>query len=215
MSYCSITSDGWNCLSKNSRTYNWPVPYMLRCWGSLWRSSRLSRSRCSHFPFPGKCLFPSMKKEFIRFDLLCEYYLRIESNIQFLIMKINQQEGEVEKCRTCALVFHKNCFKKLASCPCGARFKKEETKRSSSESIRSVDSNLVSLAGTAEPSSGILAGLFSKVMPARSQISRKREAEGVGNVIPMGSLPSTSLEFWFRWMFDQILYTSFAKTLCI
>ncbi|XP_042041786.1 uncharacterized protein LOC121787191 [Salvia splendens] len=104
------------------------------------------------------------------------------------------QEGEVEKCRTCALVFHKNCFKKLASCPCGARFKKEETKRSSSESTRSVDSNLVSLAGTAEPSSGILAGLFSKVMPARSQISRKREAEGVGNVIPMGSLPSTSLE---------------------
>ncbi|XP_047942236.1 uncharacterized protein LOC125189086 [Salvia hispanica] len=105
------------------------------------------------------------------------------------------QEGEVEKCRTCALVFHKNCFKKLANCPCGARFKKEETKRSSNESTRVVDSNLVSLAGTAEPSSGILAGLFSKVMPARSQISRKREAEGVGNVIPMGSLPSTSLEF--------------------
>ncbi|XP_042039286.1 uncharacterized protein LOC121785025 [Salvia splendens] len=105
------------------------------------------------------------------------------------------QEGEVEKCRTCELVFHKNCFKKLASCPCGARFKKEETKRSSSESTRGVDSNLVSLAVTAEPSSGILAGLFSKVMPARSQIFRKREAEGVGNVIPMGSLPSTSLEF--------------------
>ncbi|KAL1568212.1 hypothetical protein AAHA92_03609 [Salvia divinorum] len=105
------------------------------------------------------------------------------------------QEGEVEKCRTCELVFHRNCFKKLASCPCGARFKKEETKRSSSESTRSVDSNLISLAGTAEPSSGILAGLFSKVMPARSQISRKRDAEGVGNVIPMGSLPSTSLDF--------------------
>ncbi|XP_057804538.1 uncharacterized protein LOC131019932 isoform X2 [Salvia miltiorrhiza] len=103
------------------------------------------------------------------------------------------QAREVEKCRTCDLVFHKNCFKKLASCPCGARFKKEEMKISSNEIIHSVDSSLISPARVVEPSSGILAGLFSKVMPARSQIPRKREAEGISNVIPMGSLPSTSL----------------------
>lgn len=114
----------------------------------------------------------------------------------FLIgkIKLNQQEGEVEKCRSCELVFHKNCFKKLASCPCGVRFKTQETSRTS-DAIRSADSDLSSPGGIAEPSSGLLSGLFSMVMPGRSQITRKQEAEGegVGNVIPMGSLPSTSL----------------------
>ncbi|KAH6815739.1 hypothetical protein C2S51_020559 [Perilla frutescens var. frutescens] len=103
------------------------------------------------------------------------------------------QEGEVEKCRSCELVFHKNCLKKLASCPCGARFKLDETKRSPGEAIHSVDSNLSSTGGFAEPSSGLLAGLFSKVIPRRSQILRKKETEGAGNVISMSSLPSTSL----------------------
>lgn len=102
------------------------------------------------------------------------------------------QEGEVKKCRSCDLVFHKNCLKKVASCPCGARLKPEETKRSSDEGIHSVDSNLSSRGRMAEPNSGLLASLFSKVIPGRSQISRKQEAEGAGNVISMSSLPSTT-----------------------
>lgn len=110
-----------------------------------------------------------------------------------LLSKLNKQEGEVEKCRSCELVFHNNCFKKLASCPCGARFKQDVTKRNPDVGIQSVDNKLISPAGNVEPSSGILASLFSKVMPVKYQIPRKQEAEGIGNVISMGSLPSTSL----------------------
>lgn len=105
------------------------------------------------------------------------------------MVKLNQQEEEVEKCSSCKkMVFHKNCFKKVASCPCGARFKPEETKRS----CDGVVSHLSSPGGLAEPSR-LLSGLFSMVMPRRSLIARKPESETVGNIIPMGSLPTTSL----------------------
>ncbi|KAL0341517.1 UNVERIFIED_CONTAM: Differentially expressed in FDCP 8 [Sesamum calycinum] len=52
------------------------------------------------------------------------------------------QEGEVEKCRSCELVFHKNCIKKIASCPCGAQFKLEEMKQSADGVTHSANSNL-------------------------------------------------------------------------
>lgn len=125
----------------------------------------------------------------------CVYYSRI-GIYKYIVSdchKLNQQEGEVEKCRSCELVFHKNCFKKLATCPCGARFKQEETKRSSGTGIQRADGNSITVAGKAESGSGILASLFSKVLPLKSQIPRKLEAEGAGNVISMGSLPSTNL----------------------
>ncbi|KAL3628839.1 hypothetical protein CASFOL_027885 [Castilleja foliolosa] len=100
------------------------------------------------------------------------------------------QEGDVEKCRSCESVFHKNCYKKLASCHCGARFKHEATKQSSN----SVNNNLNLVQNRAKPSStGLLADLFSKVIPARPQILRKPEPKGVDNVILMGSIPNTSL----------------------
>lgn len=108
-------------------------------------------------------------------------------------MKLNQQEGETEKCRSCASVFHKNCFKKLATCPCGVRFKLETKQQSNVEGTRSVDSNLNVVGGTVEPSAGLLSGLFSKVMSTRAQVPKKQEPEGFNNVIPMGSLPNTSL----------------------
>ncbi|PIN20261.1 hypothetical protein CDL12_07053 [Handroanthus impetiginosus] len=103
------------------------------------------------------------------------------------------QEGEVEKCSSCGSVFHKNCFKTIVNCSCGARFKPEETKKRAPEGIHSVNSNSNLLGGTAEPGSGLLAGLFAKVMPARSQNLRLQEPKGVDNVISMGSLPNTSL----------------------
>lgn len=106
---------------------------------------------------------------------------------------MNQQEGEVEKCTSCELVFHKNCLKKLPTCPCGARFKKEEMKQSSNDGIHNVNSKLNLLGGKGEPSSGLLAGLFSKVIPGKSQILRNEEPRGIDNVILMGSLPNTSL----------------------
>ncbi|KAL7098502.1 hypothetical protein ACP275_09G021700 [Erythranthe tilingii] len=103
------------------------------------------------------------------------------------------QEGEVEKCRSCESVFHKDCFKKLATCPCGARFKKDEMKQSLNNEIihNNVDSNLNLTGGTSEPSSGLLAGLFSKVVSGRFQNLRNEESKD--NVILMGSLPNTSL----------------------
>ncbi|KAK6123511.1 hypothetical protein DH2020_042748 [Rehmannia glutinosa] len=110
--------------------------------------------------------------------------------IHSLSFFLSRQEGEVEKCRSCKSVFHKNCFKKLASCPCGARFKQDAMKQSSMWESVSVNSNL----GPAESSTtGLLADLFSKVMPGRSHIIRKQDPKGVDNVILMGSIPNTSL----------------------
>ncbi|KAL0286672.1 UNVERIFIED_CONTAM: Differentially expressed in FDCP 8 [Sesamum angustifolium] len=103
------------------------------------------------------------------------------------------QEGEVEKCRSCELVFHKNCIKKIASCPCGARFKLEEMKQSADGVTHSANSNLNLLGGMAESSTGLLSGLFAKVIPGRSQIPRKQDTKGIDNVILMGALPNTSL----------------------
>ncbi|KAL8457842.1 hypothetical protein ACS0TY_035637 [Phlomoides rotata] len=103
------------------------------------------------------------------------------------------QAKETKKCRSCASVFHKNCFKKLATCPCGVRFKLETTPRISDEGNRSVDSNLNVVGGTVEPSTGLLSGLFSKMMPTRAPVPNKQEPEGFNNVISMGSLPNTSL----------------------
>ncbi|KAL3824848.1 hypothetical protein ACJIZ3_020877 [Penstemon smallii] len=101
------------------------------------------------------------------------------------------QEGEVKKCKSCELVFHKKCFKKMANCPCGAHFKQEKVKQSVDHSL---GSNLNLVGGTvAEPRTGLLAGLFSKVMPQKSHIFKKQEPKGDDNVILMGSLPNTPL----------------------
>ncbi|KAK6123501.1 hypothetical protein DH2020_042765 [Rehmannia glutinosa] len=63
-------------------------------------------------------------------------------------------------------------------------------KQSSDVGIHSVNSNL----GPAESSTtGLLADLFSKVMPGRSHILRKQDPRGADNVILMGSIPNTSL----------------------
>ncbi|CAA0826707.1 Phox (PX) domain-containing protein [Striga hermonthica] len=102
------------------------------------------------------------------------------------------QEGEVEKCKSCELVFHKNCFEKLASCPCGARFNHEQPKQGSSNSLNS-NLNLIEKKRAENSTTGLLADLFSKVMPGRSQIPRKKETRRVDNVILMGSIPHNSL----------------------
>lgn len=67
------------------------------------------------------------------------------------------------------------------------------TPRSSDEGTRSVDSNLNVVGGTVESSTGLLSGLFSKVMPSRAQVPKMQVPEGFNNVISMGSLPNTSL----------------------
>lgn len=180
---------------------------MLWCWNSLQCSTRLSRSTFSDFPFPGKYLFFSRKRhkteikhpDTIKILIVVYIILNYDSRDEITSIcsawytKLNQQEGETKKCRTCASVFHKNCFKKLAACPCGVRFKLEMTPRSSDEGTRSVDSNLNVVGGTVESSTGLLSGLFSKVMPSRAQVPKMQVPEGFNNVISMGSLPNTSL----------------------
>ncbi|KAK2978080.1 hypothetical protein RJ640_005201 [Escallonia rubra] len=106
------------------------------------------------------------------------------------------QEGEVERCRSCDSVFHKLCFKKIASCPCGAHLKvKEEvetTKGSPSAGlVGSEVGGTLDLSGQkAESGSrlGFLSELFSKAMPER--LWRPRDGD---TALIMGSLPSTSL----------------------
>lgn len=101
------------------------------------------------------------------------------------------QEGEVERCRSCELVFHKPCFKKMASCPCGVHFKVDKTKERGTKGTVSLDSNVfVSLERQADSRSsvGFLSGLFTK---ARTE--KLLELRDDDNVILMGSLPSTSL----------------------
>ncbi|GER56819.1 Phox domain-containing family protein [Striga asiatica] len=102
------------------------------------------------------------------------------------------QDEEVEKCKSCELVFHKNCFDKLAFCSCGARFKHEHTKQGSSNSLNS-NLNLIEKRTAENSTTGLLADLFSKVMPGKSQIPRKQETRRVDNVILMGSIPNNSL----------------------
>lgn len=106
----------------------------------------------------------------------------------------HQQEGEIERCKSCALVFHKSCFGKLIACPCGAQLRPEEvaalTKKASSrgrgEAVGAVD--LLGRKLSSGLGGGFLTGLFSRARPEKA-LDRKDS----DNVILMGSLPSTSL----------------------
>lgn len=103
------------------------------------------------------------------------------------------QEEEIEKCRSCESIFHKNCFKTTVSCPCGAHFKQEDPKQSAGEGIRVAKGNLNLLGGTTESGSGFISGLFSKLTPKISQNLGKNEPKDADNVILMGSLTNGSL----------------------
>lgn len=104
------------------------------------------------------------------------------------------QEGEVERCRSCKVVFHKLCFKKIATCPCGAQIKLDETKRLESKGSMNSggDANgTLDLLGRQDDSwssANFLSGLFSK-----AKLEKLLVRKGQDNVISMGSLPSSSL----------------------
>ncbi|KAA8542289.1 hypothetical protein F0562_023575 [Nyssa sinensis] len=83
------------------------------------------------------------------------------------------QEGEIERCGSCKSVFHKPCFKKITSCPCGANLKPDVKPDETEECRTKVSHNIGSeVDGTLDllrrkPNSrstaGFLSGLFSKV----------------------------------------------------
>ncbi|XP_075479252.1 uncharacterized protein LOC142520138 isoform X1 [Primulina tabacum] len=103
------------------------------------------------------------------------------------------QEEEIEKCRSCESVFHKNCFKTIVSCPCGAHFKLEALKQSAGEGIHVVKSDLNLIGRTTESGNGFISSLFSKWTPKISQNLGKNEPKDADNVILMGSLTNSSL----------------------
>lgn len=110
------------------------------------------------------------------FDLLKKTNLNIKLNYQ--------QEDDIERCKSCQSVFHKPCFKKLVSCPCGEQLRPNKT--------RSLSNRASQWGGLGNGlSSGLspkfLSGLFSKEKPEKT-----REHQGE-NIILMGSLPSNSL----------------------
>ncbi|XP_071693082.1 uncharacterized protein [Rutidosis leptorrhynchoides] len=99
------------------------------------------------------------------------------------------QDGEVERCKSCELAYHKFCFKKIAICPCGVDLGTTSTRSSnaSSNEVRIALKN--SVRDTESTSSfGYLSGLLSKASPARFWGPKDHDT-----VIPMGSLPNSSL----------------------
>ncbi|KAL7191939.1 hypothetical protein ACSBR2_023921 [Camellia fascicularis] len=103
------------------------------------------------------------------------------------------QEGEIERCRSCKVVFHKLCFKKITSCPCGERLKQDREQGGSANVSHRVDSTsgALDLFGRKSDSTstvGFFSRLFSKASPEKSWGAKDSDT-----VILMGSLPSTSL----------------------
>lgn len=97
------------------------------------------------------------------------------------------QEGEIERCRACKSVFHKHCFGKIPTCPCGESLKPDVEK---SGLIRRASTSLDLFGRKSDSKStvGFLSGLFTK--GNYEKFSAPRDDS---NVISMGSLPSTSL----------------------
>ncbi|KAL9239609.1 hypothetical protein vseg_013917 [Gypsophila vaccaria] len=103
-----------------------------------------------------------------------------------------QEEQEIQRCKSCTSVFHKDCYTKLAECPCGVIFNELNTKRSipklkhgnasgenGSSSTKKLD---------VKSSVEFISSLFS--MSKQEKIKDRKDGE---NVILMGSLPSNSL----------------------
>ncbi|KAM1786212.1 hypothetical protein FF1_038916 [Malus domestica] len=100
------------------------------------------------------------------------------------------QEDEIERCPSCASVFHKPCFRKIMECTCGAHLREDEPAqliRRATSGVGPEISGFLDLFGGGS-GSGLLSGLFSKAKP-----EKPREHKDGDNVILMGSLPSTSL----------------------
>ncbi|CAN6923744.1 unnamed protein product [Brassica oleracea] len=85
-----------------------------------------------------------------------------------------QQEDEVNKCRTCGLVYHKRCFSRLSNCHCGTQLKPNKSSAELQVSGKKSDS-------TSVLPLRFLSGLFGKT---------KKDTE---TTILMGSLPTNDL----------------------
>ncbi|XP_023752335.1 uncharacterized protein LOC111900688 [Lactuca sativa] len=95
------------------------------------------------------------------------------------------QEGEVERCKSCELVYHKACFKKMDTCPCGVHLGARSIR--STNDVSAPPNNLVQQGTESKSSIGFLSGLLSKASSSKFWGHKENDT-----VIPMGSLPSSS-----------------------
>lgn len=105
-----------------------------------------------------------------------------------------QEEQEIQRCKSCKSVFHKDCFSKLKECPCGTVFKEIDPTRSRAK---------LRLGNTGNETGSSSAKLFDVKSPVEfisslflmSRQEKIKEQKDGGNVILMGSLPSNYI--WF------------------
>uniref|UniRef100_A0A0D6QVH4 PX domain-containing protein n=1 Tax=Araucaria cunninghamii TaxID=56994 RepID=A0A0D6QVH4_ARACU len=108
------------------------------------------------------------------------------------------QEGEVLRCNSCGLIFHRSCFKKLSGCPCSFtdniddtngksplcdELELESSVQSGSSSILKSSSNLS--INRQESSRGFLTDLFQKAIP--DNILKPKKRSGVLNMASLSS----------------------------
>ncbi|OIT19773.1 hypothetical protein A4A49_40171 [Nicotiana attenuata] len=106
------------------------------------------------------------------------------------------QEGEIERCKSCDSVFHKHCFKRISSCPCGTRLKTEQEGSSTKGSQNMGNWGILSLdllGKRADLSKGLVTGFLGKVRSLKSSRNEEEEHEDNNTVILMDSLPMTTL----------------------
>ncbi|XP_049366040.1 uncharacterized protein LOC125830901 [Solanum verrucosum] len=106
------------------------------------------------------------------------------------------QEEEIERCKSCQSVFHKHCFRRTSSCPCGTHFKPELEGNTSrgDQSESSVGNLSLALPGKkADLSKGLFSRVFSKVRSLKSSEGGEQRPEDKSTAIVMGSLPLTNL----------------------
>ncbi|XP_049393124.1 uncharacterized protein LOC125857565 [Solanum stenotomum] len=106
------------------------------------------------------------------------------------------QEEEIERCKSCQSVFHKHCFRRTSSCPCGTQFKPELEGNTSrgNQSESSVGNLSLALPGKkADLSKGLFSRVFSKVRSLKSSEGGEQRPEDKSTAIVMGPLPLTNL----------------------
>ncbi|KAJ8553896.1 hypothetical protein K7X08_024574 [Anisodus acutangulus] len=106
------------------------------------------------------------------------------------------QEGEIERCKSCQSVFHRHCFRRISSCPCGTLLKPEQegnTSRGSQSASSAGDLSLDLTVKRADLSKGLFSGLFLKVRSLKSSEAGEQRPEDKSTVVVMGSLPMTNL----------------------
>ncbi|KAM3381102.1 putative protein isoform X3 [Capsicum galapagoense] len=107
------------------------------------------------------------------------------------------QEEEIDRCKSCRSVFHKHCFRRISSCPCGIQFKPEQEGNTSrgNQSENSVGDLSLALPGKKADLStkGLFSRVFSKVRSLKSSEDGEQRPEDKSTVIVMGSLPLTNL----------------------